>query len=105
VSAAKVHKRIPLANTKGKTAPLGAKARVAAIAGVAILFGSNLAAADTYSPGLSELCLNRKLHCNETCNALTRKYSWGAEQKVDCTQKCDLVQSMCLKQVYNDAHP
>jgi hypothetical protein len=104
VAAAKVHKRVPLANTKDNTAPLGAKARVA-FAGAAILLGSDLAAADTYSPSLSELCLNRKLHCNETCNALTRKYSWDAEQKVDCTQKCDLVQSMCLKQVYNDAYP
>ncbi|GLI94691.1 hypothetical protein LMG27198_36830 [Methylocystis echinoides] len=105
MSAAKVHKRAPLANTKDKKPPLGAKARLATIAGVAILFGSDLAAADTYSPYLSELCLNRKRHCDETCNALTRKYSWGAEQKVDCTRKCDLVQSMCLKQVYNDAHP
>jgi hypothetical protein len=77
------------------------KALLAATIG-AVIFVADMTADPDISPQLGELCLNRKRHCHETCVALTDKHNWNSDQTDDCNRKCDLVQAICLKQVYRD---
>jgi hypothetical protein len=74
------------------------KAIIEASIGVAMLVAEILPISSTFPPQLNELCLNRKLHCNQTCVALAVKYSWSSDQNADCDSKCNLVESICLKQ-------
>jgi hypothetical protein len=70
------------------------------VAGIGALIVVTVAYAShaEYAEEMTEICGRRQQHCQQTCLDLTVKFTWNADQKLDCNSKCSLVRTICSTQ-------
>jgi hypothetical protein len=85
-------------NSRQSTSKAMLVAGIGALIVVTVAYASHA----EYAEEQIEICGRREQHCQQTCLDLTVKYTWNADQKLDCNSKCRLVRAICATQVHRD---